>query len=133
MENSVTNIEWLFTAQQAIIKSFRRHQSMDSEVKLFIERAEHEFRLASALFKLSQDTAAKKILETNQQDTFYSAVITHGYYAIFYAVKSLLLTKNISTKAPEVHNKTIEAFKKEFVDTGFLDIELFKIYQKMII
>ena len=42
-------------------------------------------------------------------------------------------TKNIKTTAPEVHKKTYEAFKEQFVDSGVLDIELLNIYKKMII
>lgn len=106
---------------------------MDSEVKLFIERAENELRLAAALFNLSDDEKIKVNLEANPNDTFYSAVISHAYYSIFYAAKSLLLTKKINTKAPEVHKKTFDEFKKEFVDSGILDMYLFEIYEKMIV
>jgi len=34
---------------------------------------------------------------------------------------------------PNVHKKTYEAFKAEFVDSGVLDIELLNIYQKMMV
>ncbi|HLD00807.1 MAG TPA: hypothetical protein VJC39_03620, partial [Candidatus Nanoarchaeia archaeon] len=51
----------------------------------------------------------------------------------FYAAKALLLTKKIDTKAPEVHKKTFEEFKKNFVDTNELDINFLKIYRKMIV
>ena len=34
---------------------------------------------------------------------------------------------------PDVHKKTYEIFKAEFVDSGILDIELLKIYEKMIV
>lgn len=106
---------------------------MDSGVRLFIERSENELRLAKAIFNLSQEENFKIELGANPSDTFYSAAISHAYYAIFYAAKSLLLTKKINTKAPEIHKKTIDEFRKNFVDTGILDLELFKMYQKMII
>ena len=65
--------------------------------------------------------------------TFYSSAISHSYYAIFYAAKAILLTKGIVTSMPGAHKKTYEAFKSEFVDSGVIDIELLKIYQKMIV
>jgi uncharacterized protein (UPF0332 family) len=45
----------------------------------------------------------------------------------------MLLTKNIETESPEVHKKTLDAFKKEFIDTGLLDAKLLIIYKQMII
>src|SRR3989338_4259896 len=102
---------------------------MDSEVKLQLEKAEHEFRLAYALFKLSADAKLKAEIETNPDDTFYSAVISHCYYSLFYATEAILLTKGIKTKLPDIHKKTFEEFKKNLVDTGELDAELPKIYK----
>ena len=106
---------------------------MDSGVKLYLERGENEFRLAKAIFNLSDKEYLKKQLEVNPKDTFFSAVISHCYYAIFYSAKALLSTKNITPKSPDIHKKTYEEFKLNFVDTGKLDIELLKIYNKMII
>ena len=106
---------------------------MDSEVKLYLERAEHEFRLAKVMFNLSGIEKAKIELGANPYDTFYSAVISHCYYSIFYGAKAILLKKGIKTKIPNEHKKTYEEFKKNFVDNGELDIELFKIYNEMII
>ncbi len=60
--------------------------------------------------------------------TFYSSVISHSYYAIFYAAKAMLLTKGIKTSKPDVHNKTFDEFKKNFVDTGILGVTLLEIY-----
>ena len=106
---------------------------MDSKVKLYLERAENEFRLSKVMFNLSEIEKIKIQLEANPKDTFYSAVISHCYYSIFYCAKGILLTKGIETKSPEVHKKTFEKFKEIFVNTGKLDIELLKIYKKMII
>ena len=63
----------------------------------------------------------------------YSIVIAHSYYSIFYSAKAILIKNEIRTEAPEVHKKTIEAFERYLVSTGKLDLELLKIYQKMII
>ena len=105
---------------------------MDIRIKLYLERSENEIRLATVLRNLSNsDDKAKFGAEKN--DTFYSSAITHAYYAIFYAAKALLLTRNINTEAPEIHKKTFESFKTEFVDSGILDVQLFKIYKEMLI
>lgn len=106
---------------------------MDSIIKLYMERSENELRLAKSLLLLSGNTDIKRQLEVESKDTFYSAVISHAYYAIFYAAKALLLTKGIDTKPPEIHKNTIDEFKRQFVDTGILDFELLKIYKQMIV
>ena len=106
---------------------------MDLEVRLYAGRAENELRLANALFNLSKNPEAKTELGANEDDTFYSAAISHAYYSIFYIAKALLLTKNIRTKPPEVHKKTYDEFERHFVDTGLLDVELLKMYQTMMV
>ena len=106
---------------------------MDSEVKIFLSRAENELRLAKALFILSKEDSIKINLGANNEDTFYSAAISHAYYAIFYSTKALLLTRKIKTTSPNIHMETLSEFKKTFVDTGILDLELLKIYNKMIL
>lgn len=90
---------------------------MDLEVRLYAERAENEMRLANAIFILSENKNIKSMLKANENDTFYSAVISHAYYSI----------------PPDVHKRTYEEFKKNFVDTGILDVELLKIYKTMIV
>jgi|SRR3989338_2542074 len=105
---------------------------MDTSVKLYLDRAGNELRVSIILKNLSQSDEKAKF-GAEKEDTFYSSVISHSYYSIFYAAKALLLTKGIKTAAPEVHRKTYEKFKKEFVDTGVIDIELMMIYRKMIV
>ncbi|MBU2639030.1 MAG: HEPN domain-containing protein [Nanoarchaeota archaeon] len=83
--------------------------------------------------RLSENEEAKKEFDIPPGITFYSSVISHAYYAIFYAVKALLLAKGIKTSSPEIHKKTYGAFKTEFVDTGILDVKLLKIYREMIV
>jgi uncharacterized protein (UPF0332 family) len=106
---------------------------MDSEVRLFLQRAENELRLAKAVFNLSKNSSIKAELGANEGDTFYSAAISHSYYAIFYAAKALLTTRRIKTAAPDIHKRTFEEFNKNFVESGILDVELIKIYKKMIV
>ena len=106
---------------------------MDSKVKLYLERAENELRFAKVVFNLSEKENLKIELGANPNDTFYSAVISHSYYAIFYSAKAMLLTKKIETEAPEVHKKTLDVFEREFISSGLLDAKLLMIYKEMII
>ncbi len=106
---------------------------MDSKVKIYLERAENEFRLARAVFSLSEKEDIKVELGANPDDSFYSSVISLCYYCIFYCAKAILLTKKIETKVPDEHKKTLSEFKKNFVDNGILDKELFEIYEEEVV
>ncbi len=106
---------------------------MDSMVELYTERANNEILAAQSLKKLSEEIRFKEDFQLSVDVTFYSSVISHSYYAIFYAAKAILLTKGIRTYAPEVHRKTFEEFEKNFVDTGILDVKLLEIYNKMVV
>lgn len=109
----------------------KRQLKMDS--KVFLERAKNELAVAELLKRVTEETDAKKKFSIDENMTFYSSVISHSYYAIFYSAKAILLTKNIKTSSPEIHKKTFEEFKINFVDTGILDVKLLKIYKKMVI
>jgi len=106
---------------------------MDSMVKIYLQRALNEISIAKLLFDVSNSKDKKEEFHIEEEMTFYSAVISHSYYSIFYSAKAILLTKNIKTEMPDVHKKTYEKFKENFVDSGVLDIELLRIYRKMII
>jgi uncharacterized protein (UPF0332 family) len=106
---------------------------MDSRVNIYIERAENELRLAKVIFNLSKNEKAKIELGANPDDTFYSAVISHSYYSIFYCAKAILLSKGIKTEVPDEHKKTFFAFKENLVDSGLLDKELLRIYNDLIV
>jgi uncharacterized protein (UPF0332 family) len=104
---------------------------MDS--KLFIHRAENEIKLALIILKISEEVILQKeIFSINEPETYYSAVISHSYYSIFYSAKAYLSFKGIKTSAPEEHKKTFEEFSK-FVQNGELDVELLKIYKEIIV
>lgn len=105
---------------------------MDSEVRLYIERAGNEIRLGKSIFNLSGNEKAKVDLGANPGDTFYSAVISHCYYSIFYSAKSYLLSKGVRTSPPEEHRRTYEAFA-EFVRRGVLGSELLRIYDDLLV
>ena len=104
---------------------------MDLMVDTYLKRAENELIAAEKLRQLSEDRQAKEFMQVPESITFYSSVISHSYYAIFYAAKAILLTKGIRTSDPKVHKKTFEEFKRNFVDTGVLDMKLLEIYRKM--
>ena len=106
---------------------------MGSLSDIYADRADNEIMVAESLKRLSEIEDDKVNFDLPEDISFYSSVISHSYYAIFYAAKALLLTKGIETKSPEVHKKTYEGFKKNFVDSKELDVSLLKIYKKMIV
>ena len=106
---------------------------MDLEANDFLKRANNELVLAEKIKLITEDSPIKITLNVPGDMTFYSSVISHSYYSIFYAAKALLLTKKIKPSSPEIHKKTFDAFKKEFVDTGILDVNLLEIYKKAVI
>ena len=101
---------------------------MDSEVELYLNRAEDEFLLAEKDMQLSTDIKLKEQLGIKQEKTFFHSVITHAYYAIFHSARAYLLSKVIKISPQKEHQKTFNAFKK-FVKTGELDKELLRLYE----
>jgi uncharacterized protein (UPF0332 family) len=101
---------------------------MDSDSEIYIKRAKNEINLSKIILKVSKDDKIQAEVFEMPKDTYYSAVISHAYYSIFYMAKAYLLTKKIKTKAPEEHKKTYEEFKK-LVEKRAVDVELLKIYQ----
>ncbi|MDI6721152.1 MAG: HEPN domain-containing protein [Candidatus Aenigmarchaeota archaeon] len=106
---------------------------MDSKYKIYIERANNELKLAAIIFQLSETPDLQlNEFKISEPETYYSAVISHSYYAIFYCAKAYLASKGVKIGPPEEHKKAYEEFKK-FVDNGVLDVELLRIYKEMII
>jgi len=105
---------------------------MDFEYKIYLTRAQNELNLSMMVLKISDDKKMQIEIFAMKEDTYYSAVISHAYYSIFYTAKAYLLLKGIKTSAPEEHRKTFEEFSK-VVDKGTVDIELLRIYQNMLI
>jgi len=107
---------------------------MADNVELYLLRAENELIAAQILLDISQNLSLQKIqFKLEKEFTFYSITISHSYYCIFYCAKAILIKQGIKTSAPEVHKKTIEEFEKNLVKTGKLDVELLKIYKKLIL
>ncbi len=106
---------------------------MDSDTKLYLERAENELKLAEIIMQISinQDLQVR-ILDLIKTDTYFSSVISHAYYSIFYTAKAYLMMKGVITKAPEEHKKTYEEFKR-LVEQGVIDGELLKLYEEVLV
>ncbi len=106
---------------------------MDLNYSLYLERAENEIKLAEIIMSLSNDPGLQlNIFKIENSTTFFSAVISHSYYSIFYTAKAYLLKKGVKTKPPSEHKKTYKEFKK-FVEKGIIDQELLKIYEEVLV
>jgi uncharacterized protein (UPF0332 family) len=106
---------------------------MDSLVEIYLNRASNEIMAAESLKKLSDSQKNKEDFELPSDVTFYSSVISHSYYSIFYCAKAILLTRGIKTSSPNIHKSTLDRFKESFVDSGVLDLKLLEIYRKLIV
>ena len=106
---------------------------MGSLIEVYLDRANNEIMVAASLKRLSERETDRVNFDLPDDVSFYSAVISHSYYAIFYAAKAILPTKDVETKSPEVHKKTFDEFKLRFVDTEELDLSFLKIYKKLIV
>jgi uncharacterized protein (UPF0332 family) len=112
---------------------FRDATTSESQKILNFNRAENELKHAETVFRISENKKLKTELSLLEEDTFYSGVITHSYYAIFFATRALLLKLNVRTKSPNIHKATLDAFAYYFVINGKLDVELLRIYKSSIV
>ncbi len=106
---------------------------MDSEVKFLLERADNELLAAKALKRISEEDVLKNNLAVPAKTTFYSSVINHSYYSLFYSARAALLNAGIKISAPFIHNKAYDEFKRIFVGSGKLDKHILEAYEKMLI
>ncbi len=102
---------------------------MDLKVKIFQERADSELVTAKALRKLSEDERAKEVLGTPLNSSFYSGVIGHAYYAIFYSAQAYLVYNNISLSSEQGTHQQVYFKFKQLVERGIFEKELFYIYE----
>jgi len=105
---------------------------MDLDFKIYIKRAENEINLSKIIMRVSESDDIQRDIFGIPHDTYFSAVISHSYYSIFYMTKAYLLKKGVKVDAPQEHRKTYEAFKK-FVEKGLVDVELLRIYQELML
>jgi len=103
------------------------------DLKLYLEKSENELELAKIVFRITEDKKMQEeTFHITQPLTFYSSVITHSYYCIFYAAKAYLLKHGVKTSAPNEHKKTYDELKK-LVEKGIVDLDLLKLYEKIMI
>jgi len=106
---------------------------MDLNYNLYLERANNEIKFADiALFVSNNKKIQTDIMKIEEPETYFSSVISHSYYCIFYSAKAYLAKKGIKTEAPEEHKKTYDEFKR-LVFQGIVDRELLKIYDDIMI
>ncbi len=106
---------------------------MDSDTKLYLERARNELKLAEIVMQLSiHKDIQTKIPQIDKPDTYFSSVISHAYYSIFYTAKAYLIMKGIITKVPEEHKKTYDEFRR-LVLQGIVDKELLRLYEEVLV
>ncbi|MCL5771975.1 MAG: HEPN domain-containing protein [Actinobacteria bacterium] len=77
------------------------------------------------LKKSSETLADAKIIFEKASLT---STVNRIYYAMFYAVNALLLSKNFSSAK---HSEVRALFNKEFINKGLVDKELGKFYSKI--
>jgi len=105
---------------------------MDLIYKNYLERAQNEINLSEIIMQISENPSTQTNFKVTKIDTYFSSVISHAYYCIFYSTKAYLLNKGIKTTIPNEHKKTYEQFKK-LVEKGIIDKELLKIYEEILI
>ncbi len=106
---------------------------MDLNYKLYLERANNEIKFAEIALIVSDNKDLQiNVFKIENPETYYSAVISHAYYCIFYSAKAYLAKKGIKTKIPDEHKKTYKEFKK-LVFQGIVDKELLKLYDELLI
>jgi len=106
---------------------------MDSDTKLYLERAGNELKLAEIIMQMSINKDLQtKIPAIDKPDTYFSSVISHAYYSIFYTAKAYLIMKGIITKAPEEHKKTYDEFRR-LVSHGIVDEGLLRLYEEVLV
>ena len=106
---------------------------MDLNYNLYLERANNEIKFADIALIVSKNKELQiNVFKIEQPETYYSSVISHSFYCIFYSAKAYLAKKGIKTEAPEEHKKTYEEFRR-LVFLGTIDKELLRIYDEIIV
>ena len=102
---------------------------MDLKVNFLIERATNEILAAESLKKISENPEEKENLNIPENTTFYSSVISHAYYAIFYCAKAYLASLKITLPSEQGQHQQVYHKFKQLVNNGSLEKELLNIYE----
>ncbi|MFP4524505.1 MAG: HEPN domain-containing protein [Candidatus Woesearchaeota archaeon] len=100
--------------------------------EIYLDRSENELDAARALLELSKDDALKRKLAIEGGRTFYNNSISCAYYAMFYAAKAYLASKDISTGPPQEHRQVYEQLRA-LAGEGEVDRQLLVAYRKLVI
>ncbi len=102
---------------------------MDLKVSLLIDRGENEILAAQVLKKLSEEDSLKIEFDLPISTSFYSSVISHAYYSIFYCAKAYLIHKNISLLLKQGQHQQVYFEFRKLVNKGIIETELLNIYE----
>jgi len=102
---------------------------MDLKINFLIERATNEILAAESLKKISENPEEKENLNIPENTTFYSSVISHAYYAIFYCAKAYLASLKITLPSEQGQHQQVYHKFKQLVNNGSLEKELLNIYE----
>ena len=84
---------------------------MGSLIDVYLDRANNEIMAAVSLKRLSEQEKDRVSFDLPDDVSFYSSVISHSYYAIFYAAKAILLTKDIETNLRKCIKKRLMSLR----------------------
>jgi len=105
---------------------------MNSISELYLSRAENELIAGRILNEVSINPKLQKEQFKLESDfTFYSSVISHCYYCIFYTAKAILINDGIKTDMPNVHKRHLKHLKNFSSKQEKLDKDMFRIYEDM--
>lgn len=77
---------------------------------------------------MSKAESSLDVAKRNFQEGYYDFASSRAYYAVFYAIQAVLLTKGLSFSK---HSSTIGAFNKHFVKTGQFPKEFTKLINQL--
>jgi len=107
---------------------------MDSEYKISLQRASNELKLAGIIDFISKNPKLQlDTFKIAEPETYYSAVISHSYYAIFYAAKAYLVSKNVHIKSEQGQHQQVYFEFRKAVLKGEIEKELLRIYEEVAI
>ena len=65
----------------------QRGLNMDSKYKIYIKRTINEMNLSKMIMRIREEDNIQEEIFNMPFDTYFSAVISHAYYSIFYMAR----------------------------------------------
>jgi uncharacterized protein (UPF0332 family) len=101
------------------------------DTKLCLERARNEIKTSLMLNQLSKNPRLQiEEFKIAEPETYYSGVISHSYYAIFFAARAYLESRNVHIKSEQGQHQQVYFEFRKLVKKGEIDKELLKIYEE---